>query len=204
MNLFSKLFKRNKFKLEGENLILLSDLANKIANHEGNEKDIKLIESFIYFNKANPYLHQLCALAYFLKKENNKADFHFDEAIKLNIKDGGWSLLTKALNNIFETYTSYAANSSLRYLIENRELYQSHTKGEIIDGIFLNKNEFSFSSLYIDLRSSFSLGLTYYSYSSCCSDFGEKSEAIEYINKTIELCPDNEDWKAKKAELISG
>ena len=91
MNLYSKIFNKKNFQIEGRNLKYLSSAVNCLANSDHESLDIKRLESLVYFNKRNPYLHQICGEVYFLKKNHQKADFHFDKAIELNIKDGGWT-----------------------------------------------------------------------------------------------------------------
>jgi tetratricopeptide (TPR) repeat protein len=197
MDFFSKLFGSSNYQLQGENLNILSEIVYKTLKGEAGAKDAKKLENFITSNNQNPYLYQICATLYFRNGEKDKADLYLDKAIELNIKDGGYSLLTKAYNNMRGGLSTYDAVVALRFLIDNKEAIILQINESSKSGIFPSKNEFGFLSFYIDLSNSDMLAEIYYSLSTCCFDFGEQTEAIEYIQKAIELCPSEVEFRTK-------
>ena len=202
MSFFLKLFSIYNYQLNSENLTILSEIANKIANGEAGTEEAKRLENFIASNNQNPYLYQLCATLYFRTGVKDKDDLYFDKAIELHIKDGGYSLLTKAYNNMMSGLSTYDAIVALRFMIDNKEAIILQNNESSKSGIFLSKNEFVFLSFYIDLNDSYMLAEIYYSFSTCCLDFGEKTEAIDYIQKAIELCPNEEEFRNKYEVFI--
>jgi tetratricopeptide (TPR) repeat protein len=155
---------------------------------------MKRLESLIYFNQNNPYLHQICGKIYFLKENCQKAEFYFDKALELNVKDGGWTLVTKALNNMFDAVISYDAVTSLEELLNREADYKLQISGEVQSGIFINDNEFGFSSFFIDLRNNESLGQVYAMMSACYLKCNLLYEANKSVEKAIELCPCRDDF----------
>ena len=102
---------------------------------------------------------------------------------------------------MFDTVISYDAITSLENLFKNEQNYKSQMKGEIQSGSFLKENELGFSSFCIDLRSNNALGETCCMLSACYFKGNLLSEAKEYVQKAIELCPDREDFKKLEKDI---
>lgn len=72
---------------------------------------------------------------------------HFNRAITLGIKDGEYSLLVKAYNNMFDGYCTFDVLDSLRTLLTDESKYIALAIGEIQNGIFKKVNEYGFLSI---------------------------------------------------------
>lgn len=179
----------------------LSSMVSCLANSCYESLDVGRLENLIYFNQTNPYLHQICGKFYSLKKNHQKADFHFDKAIQLNIQDGGWTLTTKALNNMFDAFVSRDAITSLECIVNNEIHYELQNEGEIQNGIFIKVNEYGFSSFYIDLRSDTTKGEISCMMSLCYFKLNLLDEAEGFIKEAIKRCPDRDDFKELDGDI---
>lgn len=176
MQFLKKIFKTKSIGISREEVLQLNNMVNSISSRADLGSHAKQLLKYIKKNPDNVFLHQLIATVYFRNGENESADPHLDRAITLGIKDGGYSLLIKAYNNMFDGYCSYDAVDSLRTLINDESKYIGHTMGEIQDGIFEKLNEYGFLSYCIDMRSSEMKAEILYSLATTSYDFGEKTE----------------------------
>lgn len=202
MNLYTKLSGRKKYKIEGENLKTLQTIAFNINDLKSSAQEIEKIKEFIYFNKQNPYIHQYCANYYFSLDDRANARKYLDKALEMNIKDGGWSHYTNALNEMFPNFVSYNAISSLKELIENKADYETQHHGDPVYGIFMKMNIFEIPTFHIDLRHNKTLANIYFLLSTCNYHFNLTYEAKEYVIKAIELNPDKANYHTFKEELF--
>lgn len=202
MNLYTKLFGSKKYKIEGDNLNTLQTIAFNINDQKCSVHEIEKIKEFIYFNKNNPYIYQYCANYYFSIEDRGNAEKYLIKALKLNIRDGGWSNYTRALNNMYPEYVSYNAIISLQELINNKADYETQHQGDPVYGIFMKMNMYEFPTFHIDLRHNKTLAYIYYLLSTCNSQFDLVYEAREYIIKAIELDPEIANYQTFKDSLF--
>lgn len=191
MDFLKKLFETKNKGISSDEVLLLNSMANSISNKTDLEICAKQLLKYIKKHPDNVFLHQLIATAYFKNADNDAAGLHLDKAITLGIKDGGYSLLLKAYTNMFDGYCTYDAVDSLRTLLNDESKYIDNTIGEIQVGIFEKINDFGFSSHYIDMRSDDMKAEILYSLALTSYDFGEKQEAIAYLDEALILQPES-------------
>jgi tetratricopeptide (TPR) repeat protein len=203
MDFLKKLFETKNKGISSDEVLLLNRMANSISNKTDLEICTKQLSKYIIKNPDNVFLHQLIATAYFKNANNDAADLHLDKAITLGIKDGGYSLLLKAYTNMFDGYCTYDAVDSLRTLLNNESKYIDNTTGEIQVGIFKKLNDFGFSSYCIDMRSDDMKAEILYSLAITSYDFGEKQEAIAYLDEALILQPESAVFNQKHLQMTT-
>lgn len=200
MKFIKNLFKTKSNKISNEDVLFLNSIIDSISSKTDLEKCATQLSTYIKKNPDNAFLHQLIATAYFKNGKNESADLHLDKTITLGIKDGGYCLLIKAYNNMFDGYCSYDALDSLRILL-NQSNKIENLDVEIKHGIYKKINGFGFQSHYIDMRSSETKAEILYLLATTSYDFNEKQEALGYLEDALKLCPEDPEYNRKYVEF---
>ncbi|MDA3815970.1 MAG: hypothetical protein PF486_01240 [Prolixibacteraceae bacterium] len=204
MRIFKKSFDKNK-----EIYVSEVELVNAITQRQ--EKGIVTDEDKLTFDKIikkhknNPFIHQAYGMFLFRKNEIRvEALKHFKKAIELNIPDGGFSLMYATHCCFYPSgIVSAEAFDFLRTLMHSRDAIAESWNGPIMEDNFMDSTESGLKYYLFDLRCNKTYSDVYHAYAIVNDAFQCYYEALEAIEKAIELAPDNEELENVKNNILN-
>lgn len=199
--------KRNKIsntEIEWLNSIIIEIPIRKLSDEENSHLK-KIVKRY----KNNPFVNQIFAMNLFLNEnERDEAVEYFNKCVDLSIPDYGFSLLYGANSCFLSTgIVNSKAFEFLKLLIIHHDSFINDIEAsfscKLIDDYFIFNNPQGINFYCIDLRNPKTHGRVHHMLSAVNSAFELYHEAIESIDKAIEIEPEVEEYKKHRLQYMS-